>query len=77
MTDDHTLTCMIVFSYDAGAMSIADDEIEMVYAAEPTGRYCNVLLCLSDGREITGQAHISAVMAVQTKLADATLPPAA
>ena len=78
MTDDHTFTCMILFSYASGALSIDDDLIEVVYTAEPTGRYyCNVLLCLSDGREITGQAHISAVMAVQTKLADATLPPAA
>ena len=59
-------------------MSIADDEIEACYTADaPVGRYCNVLLCLSDGREITGQAHVSAVTTLQTKLADATLPPAA
>ena len=68
---------MIVFSYDAGAMSIADDQVEAVYTEPPTGRFCNVVLCLSDGREIAGQAHVAAVKAVQTKLADATLPPAA
>ena len=68
---------MIVFSYDAGAVSIRDDDIVACYADAPIGRFCSLVLCLADGREVAGTAHVSAVQTIQTKLADNAMPPAA
>ena len=62
---------------DTGAVSIRDDDIVACYADLPVGRYCSLVLCLADGREIAGTAHITAVQTIQAKLAEASLPPAA
>lgn len=60
---------MLVFAC-GGPRSIADDDIVACYAEAPVGFYCNVTVCLFDGREVSGRAHASAVAALRDKLND-------
>jgi hypothetical protein len=65
---------MLVFACE-GPRSIADDDIVACYADASVGLYCNVTVCLFDGREISGRAHASAVATLRDRLDDFGTPP--
>jgi hypothetical protein len=67
---------MIVFSCE-GVRHIDPADIVACYAEARVGGWCDVTLCLFDGKEVSGRASADAVAALRDKLDDFGPPPLA
>ena len=62
---------------DRGPRSIDDRDVIGVYCGDTLGGYCNAILVLASGEEISGRCLVAAVQRIESELADQLLPPEA
>jgi hypothetical protein len=67
---------MLLFT-DRGPRSVDERDVIAVYRDDTLGGYCNAMLVLASGEEISGRVLAAAVNRIEHDLADQLLPPEA
>jgi hypothetical protein len=63
MTTALRMSLMQIWSAE-GLRSVDGDSIVACYADAPVGGFCNISVCLFDGREVSGRAHADAGLCI-------------